>query len=438
MKAIRRLGFGELRMHLMHSLFCGTAQGALSIHVRGTLDIDRLRWAVDVVKQRHEMLNVAIVEKDGEFFFTRRPDIDVSDVSLRPCGDSDQEWLKVLQDENAILLDTERQLWRVAIVPYSGSEPRFDIIVVMHHAVMDAYGTDMFLDEVLTLVSGGTLVSVTNDMPAPVPPAAETACALKCSWEKFTASQREIAQKTMEGIPPKHCVDAALSDRRTVVRTFKMSSNQLRVVSAFCTEQGVSFNSYVSAALLAAVRAESPERDRFALYTAVSLRRLCQGIRDEDFGCYLSVVPTFHRLPSLEIAIDELAKEHQAALHASFLSYAKPPVDYVMKDVREGMERLKGIRSFINDIGFTYAESKLRSSYGELRLLHSYVIAGRSLGNVALILHGLKFGDEVFFTMSHTEPLQDRVWAASVTTTLSRAIESPPPGPRVWAQSVVS
>lgn len=418
MQVIRRLGFGELRMHLMHARGCGTTQGALAVRVDGPLDIPAFRAAVAAVKRRHAMLGAVIVEQDGEFYFARGVDGDEGDVTVRPEQDDAEGWLDILQQENAVLLPSDRRLWRVVVVPYRGAEPRCDIIMVMHHAVMDANGADSFLDEALTLAGGGSLAPTPGGHPTRLPPSAEEACAAACSWEQFQAMQGELARKTQALKPQAHLVAAPLEQRRTMVQAFRLDADRTRRLSALCAAEDLPLNSLLSAALLVAVRSHSPDREGVALNTAVSLRRLCRDIAERDFGCYLSVVPTFHSLPDEGADLIALARDHQQALLQSFVTYARPPADHPAREVAAGFDRLKSIAVFANDIGLTYAESALRPRYGDLVVRRSDVVSRRSLGNVALVVHGLMLSGEIGFTVSHTEPLQDRAWAIAVTEKL--------------------
>jgi hypothetical protein len=57
---IRRLGFGELRMHLMQTMLAGTTQGALSVRVAGPMSMACLHAAVAQVRRALQMLGLAI------------------------------------------------------------------------------------------------------------------------------------------------------------------------------------------------------------------------------------------------------------------------------------------------------------------------------------------------------------------------------------------
>jgi hypothetical protein len=416
---IRRLGFGELRMHLMQTMLAGTTQGALSVRVAGPVSMAALHAAVAQVRRAHRMLGLAIEERDGEFHFVEQPHETAALVELRPVAARIGDGMRELQAENAILLDPARHTWRIAVVPYQGEEQVHDIILVMHHAIMDAGGSDHLLHQVFSLMAGAPPAA---GAPEPVPPSAESACLVATSWEQFTATQQALTQRTRAVHPPAHRHAAPHAARRTVGQTLKLGSAEAAALEARCAASGVSLNSYISAALMTAVGDCDPERKDIALYTAVSLRRLCPAVADSKFGCYLSVVPTFHQARTPEADIAALAREHQAALQAAFLDYGKPPRDYSTTAVLAGMQGLARIDNFVNDIAFTFAESQLHARYGELRLLQSHVLSNRAAGNVALVLHGLKLNQEVFFTLIHTEPLQDPAWARRVCARLGHLL----------------
>jgi hypothetical protein len=416
---IRRLGFGELRMGLMHARLAGTTQGALGLRLHGPLDLERLVLAAHAVKARHALLDAVIVEHEGELCFAHGGGEGAS-VVVHPPSPASVGLRDAMAAENEQLLEPERCTWRLAVYPHPGPEPIHDLVLVMHHAILDARGTDLVLDELLRLCTGDSLEPL--ERPCSVPPAAESACATTWSWERFCTTQASVAEQVAAIGVPKHRVPAPLAERRTIVDGFVLDAASSTELRARATTIGASVSAMICAALLAAVRAHSPGRRRFAAFTAVSLHRLCPAVREEQLGCYLSVVPTFHELPSSTVDLESLALEHQAALHRSFLAYGRPPVDHPTPQVRASFERLAGIDAFINDVGFTHAESRLRERYGELRVGDVHVAARRSLGNVAIVAHGLELGDRISVTVCHTVPLQDSEWAAAVTLTLERSL----------------
>lgn len=419
---IRRLGFGELRMHLMHTRLGGTTQGALGLRLHGALDLERLVLAAHAVAARHALLDVVIVEHDGEPCFARGAGEGPS-VVVHPPSPAPASVLAAMAEESERILEPERGTWRLAVFPRSGHAPIHDLVLVMHHAILDARGTDLVLDELLRLCAGERLEPCE---PSPVPPAAESACAATWSWERFCAVQAAVAEQVAAIGVPKHHERAPLAERRTVSEGFVLDAAASAALRERAAAAGTSVSAMLCAALVAAVRAHSPERRRFAAFTAVSLHRLCPAVREEQLGCYLSVVPTFHELASDGAELEPLAREHQAALHRSFLAHGRPPADHPTPQVRAAFERLAAGDAFTNDIGFTHAQSRLLDRYGDLRVGSMHVAARRTLGNVAIVAHGLELGDRISLTVCHTVPLQRSEWAAAVTRTLERSLRRAP------------
>lgn len=419
---IRRLGFGELRMHLMHTRLGGTTQGALGLRLHGALDLERLVHAADEVKARHALLDVVIVEHDGEPCFARGGGEGAS-VVVHPRSPAPASVLDAMAAENERILEPERCTWRLAVFPYEGPAPIHDLVLVMHHAILDARGTDLVLDELLRLCAGERLEPCE---PSPVPPAAETACATTWSWARFCEVQAAVAEQVAAIGVPGHRERAPIAARRTVSEGFVLDAAASAALRERAASAGTSVSAMICAALVLAVRAHSPERRRFAAFTAVSLHRLCPAVREEQLGCYLSVVPTFHELASEAPELEPLAREHQAALHRSFLAHGRPPADHPTPQVRASFERLAGLDAFTNDVGYTHAESRLRERYGDLRVGAMHVAARRSLGNVAIVAHGLELGDRISLTVCHTVPLQSSAWAAAVTHTFERSLRRAP------------
>jgi len=60
MEKIRELGFGELRMHLLHSLGDGTTQGALHVRIEGELDDKYLESVVETLLIKLPVLRATI------------------------------------------------------------------------------------------------------------------------------------------------------------------------------------------------------------------------------------------------------------------------------------------------------------------------------------------------------------------------------------------
>lgn len=418
MSQIRRLGFGELRMHLMHAEFNGTTQGAFRVRIEGPLDEAALPAAVASLVRRYPMLRSVIKEgSDGDFAFHEHVGIEQEKLVRLHRADVPIPDVAVIELANAELVDATRQLWRLHCFTYTRMPQVHDLVLVMHHAAMDASGADLIMGDLLKALGGLAATSAPTlcEDEYGFPAAMEESCLVAVPWSEFEAASKEMAARTAACHPPMHQSNAILLERETAVAIFCLDADEIGQIERRCRASGVSLNAFFSAAWMQAVAAAMSEREQFALYTAVSLRRLCPGLKEDQLGCCLSVVPTFHHQPVKQPLL-ALAAEQAQHLHMAFLEWAKPPQEYSTNAVKAALSRAHGATAFFNDIGFTYAESGLRPTYGPIHVQSVQVVARRLMGNVAVILHGLRHAGRVFFTLSHTRPLFDEATASRIKT----------------------
>lgn len=435
MDLIRKLGFGELRMHLMHTLGAGTTQGALKIRLHSAVPFPRIVAAMDEIQSQHAMLNAVILERDGDYFFYDRAS---REGSVEERFVTDDNWQSILENESNILLDPERNLWRLAVysLKIEGGTVT-DLVLVMHHAVMDAVGSEFLIDKLLRLLSETKSDDKDHCLNSvdEFPIALEDDVASACTWETFSDAQAAIKNKLMMlDLRPHIQPDIAnsalnnlqsdlvqrsslsvLEQRQTKFIAFDFSIALVAKLDRFCLDRNISLNSLLAICFLSAVDRYSGEREKYALFTALSLRPLCPNVEERGFGCYLSVGATFHNAEDLQNIVSE-AQSHKQKTLQTFLDSARwVPSDYDTSTVREGVINASKAEVFSNDYGFTYAETSIRPTYNGIAVGHQYVIARRNIGNVSLILHGLRSQTGVHFTLSYVEPIQQRRFAENVS-----------------------
>lgn len=416
MEKIRELGFGELRMHLLHSLGDGTTQGALHVRIEGELDDKYLESVVETLSIKLPILRATIQKIDGRYYFclADRNHHRNGFLDITVDKNSPNLWQARLEAENNLLLNSEEQLWRLIAVNYQ-SVNCWDLILVMHHALMDAAGSEFLLDQILgclgNLYEIGSLESTDNVFPS-----LEEDAVTACEWEKYVGIQNNIKIKLASLNLQKHLSSVGINERNTKSQYFQVNQDLVAQLEDFCEINQISLNSLFSAALLSSIALCTPDRKSFALFSAVSLRPLCQNVKERSLGCYLNVMPTVHSFSDDSVSsIIFLSREHKIEVQRAFLNTGRwIPRNYDVAIVENMISTLANSNTFGNDIGITYAESGLALQYGKLKVKHQYVTARRNIGNVALILHGLKSDRDIYFSLSHVEPLQSREWAILV------------------------
>lgn len=407
----RALGYMETRMHLMHTLLRGSTQGVVALRVRGHLDPQRFVAAVEQVARAHELLRARIVERDGSFAFECRRDAEANvRVLLRS---SDDEWLRVVQGEVESPLDPSRALYRLTLLADAPSSNDADIVLSVHHAIMDGSAVDNFLDQVLTAATNLGPVELAHHA---LPPPAEQMLPkrMRLSWADFCETQRSLGERLAVPRPP-YLAQAPIEERRTKTAFVALEATQVAALERYAEARNCTFNALASVALVCAVQTASPQRKRVLLNSTFSLRRLCSGLGSDDLGCYMSIVPTLHDSSAGARDLGELAAEYHAALSAAILQNVRCPLEAPAEALRKSTLALLAAREFVQDVGLTFGESSLRESYGPLSLVHMYAAVNRSAGTLAAVVHGVKIAGKACFTLNYTAPLQSDAWANQVT-----------------------
>jgi hypothetical protein len=424
-RAVRRLGFGEVRMHLMHAMFSGSTQGAAILHLRGPIQPDALRRAAMRLMQEHEILNARIERLGDAFWFCRRELPVRAPVTVLHREDADS-WLRVLERENSGPLDTGSELWRVfLLLSPPERQQEHELILLAHHAIIDGAATGVMFERLLTATAG--LSEDAEQRPArPIAPPAEDFWGFSLSWQDYERRQAAMGD-TRRGVEPlPYSENAPLSSRMTCVLPLTPSAEASRKLLELSREARISVNSYLSALFLQALGAALPERDRLILHTAVSLRELTGGkIRSEDLGCYLAVISTMHDVRSEAAgALGTLAMEHQIALRNAALNEARNPNEVDLARFEAAMRPLAGAERFSLDFGITFVDAPLPRSYGPLEVTAFYGSANRAIGSAAAVLQVIQLGERLFFTLNYTKPLQRREWVERVAKELMQRVEA--------------
>jgi hypothetical protein len=423
--AVRPLGFGEVRMHLMHSLYSGTAQGAAVLKLRGNLDTARMRRAALQLQQNYEILNVSVEHLSDALWFCRRGK--PSDALLTEVAREDSEhWLRLLESENSKELDYSQGLWRLLLLRAEpGQAQEHELILLAHHAVIDGLATAVIFEYLLSESTESAPVPTALE-PRPIAPPAEHFSPFPLSWQDYEARQRKQAKSHAGFEPLPYRTNAPMAERRTRVIPVTPSLEASRRVIARAREAGVSVNSYLSAAFLFAIKALLPERRTTILHTAMSLRQMSAGrVSEADLGCYLSVISTAHEMTRSDLSLESLAKEHQSALLASAIASSRNPSEVDLAKFTSSMEPLARAQHFLLDFGMTFLDLPLRLQYPGLDVLGFYGAANRSIGSLAAVLQGIQLGERIFFTIAYTSPLQSTEWAEELARALLAELETP-------------
>ena len=268
--------------------------------VRGRLELERLKSALDLVQRRHPLLRVCVQVEGGTPFYCLSDTAIPFEVLPRR---GPIHWQQVATDErNRSFRWDVAPLVRMTVLH---GEDESELIVTLHHMISDGLTCIYLVRDLLLALSGQAMAAPLT--PLPERPALE---ALMPESERgmmgLKRSARFIAKQawTFFALRPQLLREQKVvpsANRRSAVSHQQLSRAETSALLAACRKHGVTVHGVLCAALLLAVgaevRAESPAPShRLGCCTPVNLRRVLSPTIGEDVGLYVGPIVTFHRI----------------------------------------------------------------------------------------------------------------------------------------------
>ncbi|PZG17039.1 non-ribosomal peptide synthetase [Micromonospora craterilacus] len=196
-----RLSFGQERIWFTEQLTPGTAAYVVyaTVRLRGPLDVDLLRAAVDATADRHDSLRMRFTENtDGEPVVQVLPEVRVPITVTAAPSEADARELVAASVRTPFDLDAA-PLLRVLVVRLGAEEHL--VHLAMHHIVSDGWSLDLLLGEIAA--SYGAL----RDEGTP-PPAPATSYVDYAAWQRqrldgpATGDGFGYWTEALAGVPP--------------------------------------------------------------------------------------------------------------------------------------------------------------------------------------------------------------------------------------------
>lgn len=245
-----------------------SANGFVSVRVRGPLDDAKLRAALDRLPRKHPMLATRVVREQGGLVLTTDA---VPPIPLRIVSDdgSGQLLLEIAAAELvAPLARSTGPLTRFTLVRHLDGE-RADLIITVDHTVADGIACLYAIRDLLALHESPDL----EIAPVPLPPPVT---------QRVPAPILDAAPPPVpppSGRPPS--TPPSLSTSDTVVVSAELPREPMQALARRCRERGVTVHAAVCAAFAAARAAVSEGKTEVLISSPVSYRhRLDPGARD--------------------------------------------------------------------------------------------------------------------------------------------------------------
>jgi hypothetical protein len=412
----RALGTIESNFLLLHDHFGGSYTSAIAAKIRGPLDRDVARAALEALVGRHPLLRARIVNRDED----EAPHFVIHDGAWNVVmGEWTAENDDGLEEAVAPFDDRDAPLWRCRLLG-KGDEHLF--VFAAHHAMSDAlsltYLLKAFLGEAAKLLRGETVDATPRDLLPPVETLAEATRAVKRDWGQTLRT----AVAHLGGRPKlKYAAGSPRLASRTGIEPVVLDEDRTAAILAACRAHKTPLTGLLVSALSQAAQEVFGTRGDFLVACPMSCRSLSRTVRLDDtcFGCftrvgYVSVAPEplWSRATRVSQRLEELSKS-ATFLHPGF----------------RGAERAFRLWSRLPRFGFTdLAVSNLgivdfrKDAFGPLSV--EWLRLGANLAGAfeMLLLASVVFQKKLAMSLAFPEPHTSRPKALAALDALQRIL----------------
>ena len=225
------LSFAQERLWFVERLQPGRAiySMPMSIRLTGDLHPEALRIALEGIVHRHEPLRTTFTLRGGRPVQVIAPpsqfDLPLFDLAHLPREEAEGEAARLAGDDALAAFDLERgPLFRATLVRRTAEE--WTLLLNMHHAVGDAWSTEVLLRELAALY-GAALAGTEAALP-PLPVRYADYAAWQRAWLSGVRLQRQLAfwRRTLTGAP---VLELPADRPRAAVQSFRGGWHSFRL-----------------------------------------------------------------------------------------------------------------------------------------------------------------------------------------------------------------
>ncbi|WP_133127061.1 condensation domain-containing protein [Legionella nagasakiensis] len=433
---MRKLGYWETALCLLHDQLEGTGTVFSATHVRGQMDFTHFKQAWDLLFQRHPLLRVTIEQRSDGYYFKENAKFAAIPIQCISHPDP-RHWETIVEQQLSELFPTEQYLWRVTLLQTNSlSANDYHIIFCVHHAIADGLSCVYLMNELLTYykqISSKKTITIT---PLPLLNAVETLLSRQI-LVKMAKSTQDTTPKSIAQTPVFYQDYKPLGQRVTkqVYRIIRQADcTQLMMC---CRQRKIKVNSAFNAAMLLTAQSMDQQPLHTALVTPVNLRPYCNPpIGLEHFGCYISCVGTQFALIS-DDSFWKLAQQYEQQLNAQIPKLALLPMEFNTANTSQ-LSTLLEIESARMRHQFTSGFCVTNKGYlpfpkryGPLELISYFTSSSRQAGDLIINLSVTSMHHQTFCCFTYTEPLIKPEWAGHFAdhyiNILLDAVKSTPP-----------
>ena len=380
--------------------------------IQGVVAGDLLRTAIDLLQQRHPLLQVHLQESDGNFYFCTESTLPI------PLGiidrQHDRQWTEIAEDELSRKFTGEFEpLCRITLLQSSDRLDSQELIVTFHHAIADGLSALHFMHELMSVYQqlvAGTPVLPMESLPL-LPPLEQL---LAQYLSEPAANLIQVPPSQTNPSPVLLIEQAAPVDRRrTRLLPCEFGRDLTLQLKSRCREERTTVHGALCAAMLLVCMRQlsSPESVVMSCGSSVNLRGSCLPLVERDhLGCFVSAVTTSHQI-SIDANFWELARECQTTIHQliddKFPHYQVSNPDLISKYQPSFLAQLaehnmgRTTTAHISNLGqFDFTKSS-----ESVRLESFYFATGQNLVGTCFWLGAVTIDQRLFCTFAYVDPL---------------------------------
>lgn len=396
---MRRLGYIESLMCVMHESMNGTTQAVQLLQIAGMYDFALVVKAARLLFEQYELLQCNIKKIDNDYYFEKS--VQFNQINIKQVViDDENAWLSLFSSETNMPLTASSSLWRLLVIV----GPAFDeyrILFTCHHAIIDNDGmyaiATKFLSYFDALLSNRTVVNKTGgEVPPPI--------------DSFLRLSLENPILAPLYIGPAYTQRATVENRSTQCVHGHLDADEHHKLQMFCAKEKIKIHSLLGAALYKAAYKAGIVKSQIPFKTAVSLRVFPSLLRCKasQLGCYVSVAETPMTIQDKNIL--GLALEYEGALRNCIVKRCLTNVRFETASLKLAVDAQKENKHFVHGIGITnLGEVEVPVEFENFSLVNYIPIVNRVAGNFVFVLHAYSFRGVMNFSFVYADPLINKV-----------------------------
>ncbi|MEZ4777032.1 MAG: condensation domain-containing protein [Bacteroidia bacterium] len=255
------------------------------IHLHATLTLPTLAAALDNLQSRHSLLQASIRHRKGRYFFEKLPAPSPIPLSAAPRI-HETSWETETEKALNSYFDPNGPLLRCVYV--HNSSPASEILLILHHAIIDGISARLILSDFLKLLGGQKLAHLHHlNQSHGVPPEFRGLPGLK---RKMAFMVRQFADEFAFALNGEKPAIPPHSENGVVCFTLDEDCSQKILKKA--GEMGISINSLIGAAMLHALYPDTlntKSSPRRAVFFADMRAKMDPPVPPLALGCYVSM-----------------------------------------------------------------------------------------------------------------------------------------------------